>query len=120
MGDEVIYKKGGIEISRTLARFGSTSYPIAGIGSVFISKEKNTAGIILGVAIMLFGAVSLKNLWGFGLLVLGIALAIWASRDHTSRLMLRTASGDQQAFEGTVAQVAEIKAAIEQAVQLRG
>lgn len=42
MSEEVIFRKGTIIITPTMARFGSATYPIAGIGSVFVQSNRPT------------------------------------------------------------------------------
>ena len=125
MEDEVILAENsaGITISKTMARFGNVSYPIASIGAVSISKEKSMLvrlGVIVGIVgvALLFGSnreVALPWLVaGIALIVLGIALV-------KTTLMLRTASGNQQAYGSRDKEfVQQLKAAIETAVARRG
>ena len=119
MNGDIIYNKGGVEISQTLARFGGTSYPIAGVGSVFVTSSYSTGGLIVGILMAFIGVATGKPA-GFVFAVIGALLAVASVMRTTNSLMLRTSSGDQLAFTGTLEQVSEIKAAIERAVQMRG
>jgi hypothetical protein len=42
MSEETFYRDKSIEISRTMAKFGKTTYPIAGIGSVFVRAPQRS------------------------------------------------------------------------------
>ena len=124
MDDEAVYQSADVTITRTMARFGDTSYPIGGIGSIRIEQKANETMAGWGVLLVLIGIALLA--WSGSLaaaaftLVLGIVLIVAAFKQpHT--LMLRTASGDFQAYEARdVEQLNKIKSALERAVQLRG
>src|SRR6187200_1648867 len=122
MSDDAIYTAGDILITTTLARFGKTSYPIASIGSVRVDRPDRTGLIVGCIVAVVIGLIALAQASGWGVLALivGAALLVRAfAIPH--KLMLRTASGDQQAFESTkLDDVEAVKAAIEKAVTLRG
>lgn len=107
-----------------MARFGGVSYPIAGIGSVRIKKYDSNLLIGLAVLSGLVGlGVILSNGFSIAAIVfLGIAMLCGlAAKGKASKPMLRTASGDQQAYESRkLAELDAIKTAIEKAVMLRG
>ncbi|MGI9408336.1 MAG: DUF6232 family protein [Hyphomicrobiaceae bacterium] len=123
--EELIYQIGDIIVSRTLARFGGISYPINGIGSVFVQKPNRIIYYAIGGALLVAGvfnvitsggsdkAGAIPVIVGLGLLVIGFT--------RTFNLVLRTASGDQQALKSRNAgKVINEKKAIEKAVALRG
>ena len=116
-------KSEGIMISKTMARFGNVSYPVASIGAVSISKEKSMLAR-LGIVVGLIGLISFfganKEL-ALGWLVAGIALVVIGNVLIKTTLMLRTASGNQQAYSSSDKEfVQQLKAAIETAVAKRG
>jgi hypothetical protein len=53
--DEIVYSAGNIVISKTLARFGGVTYPVNGIGSVYVAKPKRLGLIIAGLIVGAFG-----------------------------------------------------------------
>lgn len=115
------FQQGDISVDRSLARFGSTSYPIANIGSVSTQRVGNGLLLLVGCALLLGGIFFLINS-GFGpgivLLVMGFLIA-YGARAQTA-LVLRTASGDVHAIKSPDHElVATIKAAIEQAITQR-
>ena len=125
---EFFYESGGVVISGTLARFGNVTYPINGIGSVRVDPPNRRGWIIAGVLLGLLGFISILGARpGEGLnpisllmIVAGVAFLIGAfNRPHS--LMLRTASGDVQAYSSTNRrEIEHIKEAIERAVTSRG
>jgi len=122
MGEELFYHQGNVEISKTLARFGGVTYPINGIGSVLIVPPNRTGAIVLAVMAAAIFVVSLNNNnsgLGIGAVVVGLVAAALAFR-MPFKLVLRTASGDQQATVGDIATLSAIKAGIERAVIARG
>lgn len=123
MTDSILFKHKDITIDKSIARFGETSYPIAHIGSV--STKKIGAGLQapFGGILFLAGLVALitktSAIGGIGLIVLGGAM-YYLAKPKTA-LVLRTSSGDQQAFKDANAElVAKIKQAIESAIVSRG
>lgn len=121
--DRALYQQGDVVITATLARFGGVSYPINAIGSVFIegpSFFRHAVPVILGACVIGFAYQNLSGWPKSAVMAVGV---IWmaATLFAPSRLMLRTASGDQQAYESQDRKmIGEIKAAIEKAVTLRG
>lgn len=120
--EEIVFKKDAVVITKSLARFGGISYPINGIGSVLIKRpslfhylmQSIFAGGLIWVGTTLTGWQSATCI-GFGILLLLGLLAL------PTRLVLRTASGDQMAYEhNDPKQVMAVKEAIEKAVTLRG
>jgi Family of unknown function (DUF6232) len=122
--DEIVYNAGNIIISKTLARFGGVTYPVNGIGSVYVAKPKRIGLIIFGLIMGAVGLALLRDdkVQGGGIVFIGIGVVlIIVAITKAHRLMLRTASGDQQAYESRSAkELLQIKAAIERAVMLRG
>jgi len=124
MQDEIVYNSGNIVISKTLARFGGITYPINGIGSVYVQKPDRAGLIVFGLILIALGLWLANDvnsrIAGFVCAGIGV-LIVLAAMGKPHKLMLRTASGDQQAYESTrKRELHEIKAAIEQAVVLRG
>ena len=123
MSEEVIFRQGNIEVSKTMAKFGNVTYPIAGIGSVFVAAPSRV-GLYVAAAVAVLigfwiGADAGAGAAIVGLIVGGVLALIAYNLKY--RLMLRTASGDQQALESRTEQlVVDVKTAIERAVVLRG
>ncbi|CDX59996.1 hypothetical protein MPL1032_30002 [Mesorhizobium plurifarium] len=121
MAEEVYFRHGDVTIGPTMAHFGSTSYPIANIGSVSIKDIGRGGGAGFGVIMAIIGLVVLiesKPLVGLVLLTLGVVLFLGAK--PKAALVLKTSSGDVQAMESTEKQViADTKAAIERAFMNR-
>jgi hypothetical protein len=122
--DEIVYQSGDIIISKTLARFGGVTYPVNGIGSVYVMKPKRVGLFVVGIIAVIIGLALLpskdSSVAGLVISVFG-ALMLLAAWRKPHKLMLRTASGDQQAYESTSKNdLFQIKAAIERAVVLRG
>jgi hypothetical protein len=122
MSEASIYHTGNILITTTLARFGKTSYPIASIGSVRVDSPDRRGAIVGCIVAAVIALVALGQASGWAVLAGLVAVGLLA-RVFTlpHKLMLRTASGDQQAYESTkLDDVEAVKAAIEKAVTLRG
>lgn len=122
MAAEVFFEHGNVKIDRALAKFQSTSYPIANIGSVSIREIGPGIRAPLGVLIALSGfivAVAGKGaILGAGIILAGVVLYIKARPKFA--IILRTSSGDQQAFESTnKSLVVEVMAALEAAITAR-
>jgi len=118
-----LFSSGTISVTQTMAVFGNTSYPIANVGAVSIEQSQSPL-FRLGFVLLGGGAIS----WMFGSGINGTVIAaigavlIWYFSDKgKAKLMLRTSSGNQQAFESSDSgQVKQIKSAIEQAIAMRG
>ena len=132
MEDEAVYKAGDVVITKTLARFGSTSYPINGIGSVSIAENSKRGGRVFGAIIcgiltfISFGSFNSADpgpgvTFGVIFTALTAMFVFGAFAGPDFSLMLRTASGDAQALKSKDGgEVQRIKDAIERAVSLRG
>ncbi len=122
MTENTIYNADNILITTTLARFGRTSYPIASIGSVRIDSPRRIAQYVIGALLIILGffGLSQDSGWPWFVMILGAFLIVRAfGLPH--KLMLRTASGDQQAYNSRkLGDVEAVKAAIEKAVTSRG
>jgi hypothetical protein len=53
--EEAIFRNGNIEVTKTMAKFGNITYPIAGIGSVSVTAPDRIGGYVLSVAIAIGG-----------------------------------------------------------------
>ena len=117
-----IYQDGAVTITRTLVKVANKSYPINGIGSVDVRPPDRSKGVITGLVFIGFGIwwINSINNAGWVSIVLG-GLVLLGSLSLPNHLVLRTASGDQQALDSRdKAYLSKIKAAIEQAVVMRG
>ncbi len=99
--DEIVFRSNKIVISKTLAKFGSKSYPINGIGSVYIDGKRSIVFLLLWIAVAIYGLLILvgsRNLVGAGLLAIGAGMFVFSLKPDFE-LMIKTASGDQQVFK---------------------
>ena len=118
------FQQGNISVDATMAKFGMTSYPIANIGSVSVEGvERMAKQIALGALMLLIGIFTIFTITigvGIFLVFLGVIIIV-AGVLSPAKLILRTSSGDQQAFASrNKALVWEIKSAIEAAIASRG
>lgn len=125
---QFLYNALGVVISPTLARFGNATYPINGIGSVRVDPPRRQ-GLIAGAVIIgglgllsISGDKSTESTSALGVIMFLVAIAcLIRAFNIPYRLMLRTASGDQQAFVSKKREELEkMKQAIEKAVVQRG
>ena len=124
---QVLYKKSGVVVTPTLARFDNVTYPISGIGSVRVDRPRRWLAISCAVVLSFFGyLIILGDTKGEAtslvivLFAVALIFLIWAF-GKPYRLVLGTASGDQHAFISVRQQVLEeMKQAIEQAFVRRG
>ena len=120
---EVIFTSNDIEVTNTMAKFGDTSYPIANIGSVTLEEDPSS---LLGVAVLLIvGAIIAFFTDAYGgmmwCIIGAVVLGFIGVKLSGKKLMLRTSSGNEQAFaSANESLVIEIKNAIEEAVSKRG
>jgi len=119
---ENIYSEGNISVTKTLVKVGKTSYPINGIGSVYVYKPNFIVFyIIAGVCIVIAYDVREENPDFVPVFVAISFICIVASFFRKSSLKIRTSSGDQQLLKSRNSKLLEsIKSAIEKAVALRG
>jgi len=113
-----IFSDGNISITTAVARFGDTSYPIRNIGAVSL-EDDSSALFILGVFVLLVGFIMAlaSSDSSAGTIVIGVLLAGIGSWLSGEKLILRTSSGNEQAFKSRdKKQVRRIKAAIEEAI----
>ena len=75
MADGTIFRKNNIIIDRSLARSGTTTYPVANIGSVSIQRHGSPCKI-LGVILFIIGGLMLIGGGGVTGLVLMIVGAL--------------------------------------------
>ena len=121
MNDEVIYQAGNVLITRALAHFGNTTFPINGISSVTLAAPVK-GGIFFGIVwliLFLIIAVAVGEA-AFLILIFPIGFLI-----HVCRLphafIIKTASGDSSAMVSrNVTDLQAVKSAIEHAAVLRG
>ena len=119
---ENIYSEGNISVTKTLVKVGKTSYPINGIGSVYVYKPNSIVlYVIAGVCIVIAYNAREANPDNVPVLVIISVVCIVASFLRQSSLKIRTSSGDQQLLKSRNSKLLEsIKSAIEKAVALRG
>jgi Family of unknown function (DUF6232) len=135
MTEQLLFQADDIRITSTIAQFGGTTYQIALIGSVGVTRVRTRRPIT--VAIFLFGALVLAaallgryfeitdtdttarsgQLIMTGIVIMlgaGLLQLVWPGRRYI--LIFRTASGDIQAFRTRKRDLAaKVKQAIEQA-----
>ena len=120
--EQTPYFVDGVQVTSTLVRIDDASYPINGIGSVFIKPAKRTPSVLLAVLFLLVAIKSSQSDAGFaeGAILVAMVCAVAAVMAKNG-LILRTGSGDQRALAAHGRRtLLEVKAAIEQAVALRG
>ena len=125
MDEEAIFSQGTVSVTKTLVRIGATSYPVNGIGSVLVKPRQVQWKAIIGAVIAAFIGLSMMSskdggVVGVVALLIAAALAYYAFT-RPDILVLRTASGDQDALASTDKDLMhKVKAAIEVAVAKRG
>ena len=120
--EKVFLKKGAIEITSSIARIGSSSYPIRSIGSVRTVEKRTsyrgpgTFGAILGIIFLNTEAAVV----GFLAFVAGVVMFfIPPLVEH--QLILRTSSEDQQVLQTkNQGLIGEVRKALESAIAYRG
>ena len=123
--EEQIFAKGDVPVTKTLVRIGSVSYPVNGIGSVLVKPRTVSLGVlVLAVILALVGLSAFAQTDGVVgvILLLAIAAAFcWYAFSRPDVLVLRTASGDQNALSSKIGELMNsVKTAIEVAVAQRG
>lgn len=119
---DTIFRSGDIEITTSLAKFGSASYPIANIGSIVVTERAQShvlASFVVALIIFLLVAAfvneSAAAVVGIAIFVGLLVLARKAGANFT--LTLRTSSGDVNALTSKDrGLVLKVKDAIENAV----
>ena len=121
---EVVFEKGEVQITKAIARFGRTSYPMANIGAVSVEDDPNwmmgIAGLLLvgSVGAWFIGELNVETM----LALVGTSVVVATLGEYLSglKLILRTSSGNEQAFRSRDKKlVLRIKEAIETAVATR-
>jgi ABC-type bacteriocin/lantibiotic exporter with double-glycine peptidase domain len=121
-----------VVITRTVAKFGNTSYQIAAISSVSVRHEETTnktffsTGLLLIIAVLVIGYFEWAS-WiqvgiAAGIITLVVIILSSAFPMRTATLVLTTASGEAQALtSGDIAGVEQVKLSIEDAfTMIRG
>lgn len=125
--DDTILATATVNISKTMVRIDGVTYPVNGIGSVFVKKPR-IVGLLL--AALFLGAMGVSGLAqdsgatdggsSVALLLAG-AIVLAFALTRPSVLVLRTASRDQKALRSrNSAALLNVKRAIEEAVARRG
>jgi ABC-type bacteriocin/lantibiotic exporter with double-glycine peptidase domain len=119
-----------VVITRTMAKFGNTSYQIAAISSVSVQHQESvnrtflSTGLLLIIAVLVIGYFEWAS-WlqvgiAGGIIVVITALLSSAFPIRTATLVLTTASGEAQALTSRdIAGVEEVKLLIEDAFTAR-
>ena len=118
---ESLYSSGDILVTRTIAKFGETTYTIANIGSVAVKKKLGPLAVwVLFLGMVLAMYLSVTAGW-FAALVVLVGVGLLSTRlPKTQTLTLKTSSGDVTALESTdAALVRNVKSAIENAFSTR-
>jgi len=120
-----------VVITRTVAKFGSTSYSIAAISSVSVQHQESlnrtfaSIGLLLIVAVLLIGYLEWAS-WiqvriAGGIIIVITSLLSSAFPIRTATLVLTTASGATEALTSRdIAGVEQVKLSIEDAFTARG
>ncbi len=120
-----------VVITRTVAKFGNTSYQIAAVSSVSAQRQESvnrtflSAALLLIIAILVIGYFEWAS-WmevgiGGGLIVVSTIILCSALPIRTATLVLTTASGETQALTSRdIAGVEQVKLLIEDAFTARG
>ena len=120
-----------VVITRTVAKFGNTSYQIAAISSVSVRHEETTnktflsTGFLLILALLAIGYFEWAS-WlqvgiAAGIIVLVVIILSSAFPIRTATLVLTTASGEAQALTSRdIAGIEQVKLSIEDAFTIRG
>jgi ABC-type bacteriocin/lantibiotic exporter with double-glycine peptidase domain len=120
-----------VVISRTVAKFGNTSYPIAAISSVSVRHEETTNKTFLSTGFLLIFALAAIGYYEWaswvqvgiaaGIIVFLVIILSSAFPIRTATLVLTTASGEAQALTSRdIAGVEQVKLSIEDAFTIRG
>lgn len=120
-----------VVITRTVARFGNTSYQIAAISSVSVQHQENVNRIFLSTGLLLIIAALAIGYFEWaswievgvagGIIVVITIILSSALPIRTATLVLTTASGETQALTSRdIAGVEEVKLLIEDAFTVRG
>lgn len=114
---DALFQSGNITITRSVAKFGNSTYPIANIGSVTIESESRTiAGLLVMVAIGggIWSGISAG--WIAGLAFFGVAIFLAMKVPDKRKLTLKTSSGDVTALSSSDVKLVEnVREAIESA-----
>jgi hypothetical protein len=109
-------------VTSTLAKFARQTFPINGIGSVTLVPARRTLLIVFGSLFFLIGIINAANGGGNAsvpFFVIG-AISIFVALSRKSGLLIKTASGDIRAMEGSEQTLKRVQDAIEQAATIRG
>ncbi len=116
---EPVFQSPGVNVTRTLVQIGGASYPVNGIGSVMVIKPRWLGLLIAGGALALAGVALIQSSGIYAVLLGAALIAVGLLLPH--RLMIRTASSNQQALTSRNRTfLFSVKQAIETAVALRG
>jgi hypothetical protein len=120
-----------VVITRTVARFGNTSYQIAAVSSVSVQHQESvnrtflSTGLLLIIAVLVIGYFEWAS-WiqvgiAGGIIVVITFLLSSAFPIRTATLVLTTASGEARALTSRdIAGVEQVKLSIEDAFTIRG
>jgi hypothetical protein len=120
-----------VVITRTVARFGNTSYQIAAINSVSVQHQEGvnrtflSTGLLLIIPVLVIGYFEWAS-WiqagiAGGIIIVITVLLSSAFPIRTATLVLTTASGEAQALTSRdIAGVEQVKLSIEDAFTIRG
>jgi len=114
---EVLFRSSDITITRSVAKFGNATYPIANIGSVVIEAEAGFFGTIMVLAAFVLGGITwASSSFLAGLVVFGVLVIIAQFMPKKRKLTLKTSSGDVTALtSGNTKLVEDVRSAIESA-----
>jgi hypothetical protein len=116
---ESVFNAANITVTRTLVQIGGASYPVNGIGSVMVIRPSRAGWFFAGGFFVLVGLVLIGSVGTYAIILGAALIGIGLLQPH--RLMIRTASSNQQALTSRDRNfLHSVKQAIETAVALRG
>ena len=131
MAESTLYIPQDVVITRTVAKFGNTSYQIAAISSVSAQHRESATGTLFQPGLLLIIAVLVIGYFEWvswiqveiagGIIVVITIILSSAFPIRTATLVLTTASGETQALTSRdIAGVEQVKLLIEDAFTARG
>jgi ABC-type bacteriocin/lantibiotic exporter with double-glycine peptidase domain len=120
-----------VVITRTVARFANTSYPIAAISSVSVRHRETANGAFISIGLFLILALLAIGIFDWaswvlvgitgGVIAVVVIILSSAFPIRTATLVLTTTSGEIQALTSRdIAGVEQVKLSIEDAFEIRG
>ena len=118
---ELLFEQNDVRITPHVASFGSTSYQISSIGSVYVGRRKKRHPVVVVVFLLGLGALATaivaSRATGFPMAAIGVSFMVAA---FCLQFVLRTSSGDVDALTSHKKKlVSNARQALEQAFMIR-